>query len=59
MTVCCSLPNGGLGNPIALPLQGKSLRQGSSAFVAENWNVYDHLKAKADHIFSLAGQLKR
>ena len=34
------LPGGGLGNLIALPLQGQALRQGNSAFVDENWNVY-------------------
>lgn len=31
------LPEGGLGNLIALPLQGQALRQGNSAFVDENW----------------------
>ena len=30
----------GLGNLVALPLQGKALRQGNSAFVDENWNPY-------------------
>ena len=43
------LPEGGLGNLIALPLQGQALRQGNSAFVDENWNVYsnqwEYLKA--------------
>ena len=34
------LPNGGLGNLIALPLQWKALKEGNSAFVDENWNVY-------------------
>ncbi len=34
------LPEGGLGNLIALPLQGLALRQGNSAFVDENWNAY-------------------
>ena len=34
------LPDGGLGNLIALPLQGQALRQGNSAFVDENWNAY-------------------
>ena len=29
----------GLGNLIALPLQGRALAQGNSAFVDENWNV--------------------
>lgn len=34
------LPEGGLGNLIALPLQGQALRQSNSAFVDENWNAY-------------------
>lgn len=34
------LPEGGLGNLIALPLQGKALRDGNSAFVDSNWNAY-------------------
>ncbi len=29
-----------IGNLIALPLQGKALRNGNSAFVDENWNAY-------------------
>lgn len=31
------MPAGGLGNLIALPLQGKALREGNSAFIDENW----------------------
>lgn len=34
------LPEGKLGNLIALPLQGRALRNGNSAFVDENWNAY-------------------
>ena len=34
------LPDGGLGNLIALPLQGQALQQVNSAFVDENWNAY-------------------
>lgn len=34
------LPEGGLGNLIALPLQGRALARGNSAFVDENWNAY-------------------
>lgn len=30
----------GLGNLVALALQGKALKQGNSAFVDENWNPY-------------------
>ena len=35
-----TLPEGGLGNLIALPLQGKALKNGNSAFVDSNWNAY-------------------
>ena len=43
-----ALPEGGLGNVIALPLQGMALKNGNSAFVDENWNAYeDQLKALA------------
>lgn len=34
------LPEGGVGNLIALPLQGKALRDGNSAFIDSNWNAY-------------------
>lgn len=34
------LPQGGLGNLIALPLQGQALKNGDSAFIDENWNAY-------------------
>jgi len=34
------LPEGGLGNVVALPLQGQALKEGNSAFVDENWNAY-------------------
>ena len=37
-----SLSEGGLGNLIALPLQGQALRKGNSAFVDSNWNAYPH-----------------
>ena len=38
-----TLPKGGLGNLIALPLQGKALKDGNSAFIDRNWNAYpDH-----------------
>ena len=36
------LPDGKLGNLIALPLQGKALRQGNSVFVDENWIPYEN-----------------
>lgn len=35
-----SLPEGGLGNLIALPLQGRALQEGNSAFVDSSWNAY-------------------
>lgn len=35
-----SLPEGGLGNLVALPLQGRALLLGNSAFVDKNWNAY-------------------
>lgn len=34
------LPPGGIGNLIALPLQGQALKEGNSAFVDEDWNAY-------------------
>lgn len=34
------LSQGGIGNMIALPLQGQALKEGNSAFVDENWNAY-------------------
>ncbi len=34
------LLEGSIGNLIALPLQGKALRDGNSAFIDSNWNAY-------------------
>lgn len=34
------LRDGGLGNLIALPLQGKALMNGNSAFIDSKWNAY-------------------
>ena len=34
------LPEGGAGNLIALPLQGRALKEGNSAFIDEHWNAY-------------------
>ncbi len=34
------MPQGGLGNLIALPLQGQALQKGNSAFVNERWEAY-------------------
>ena len=36
-----ALPEGGLGNVIALPLQGMALKSGNSTFIDENWNAYE------------------
>ena len=36
-----ALPEGGLGNVIALPLQGMALKSGNSASIDENWNAYE------------------
>ena len=35
-----TLPDGGLGNLVALPLQGKARRNGNSVFVDENFQTY-------------------
>lgn len=35
-----ALPDGGLGNLVALPLQGKARRNGNSVFVDKDFNVY-------------------
>lgn len=35
-----ALPPGSIGNLIALPLQGRALKAGNSAFIDENWNPY-------------------
>lgn len=34
------LPQGSIGNLIALPLQGQALKKGNSAFIDKNWNAY-------------------
>jgi len=33
------MPIGGLGNLIALPMQGQALKKANSAFVDEAWNI--------------------
>ena len=35
------LPEGGFGNLVALPLQGKARKEGNSVFVDENFMVYE------------------
>ena len=44
-----SLPEGKLGNLIALPLQGQALRKGNSAFVDEYWRPYKDQWSKLLH----------
>ncbi len=34
------LPEGGLGNLVALPLQGRAVKTGNSVFVDKDWNPY-------------------
>lgn len=34
------MPPGGFGNLVALPLQGRALLNGNSAFIDENWQAY-------------------
>lgn len=34
------MPEGGLGNLVALPLQGMARRKGNSVFVDEDFNAY-------------------
>jgi len=36
------LPEGGLGNLIALPLQGQALKKGNSAFIDKNWKPFEN-----------------
>ena len=38
------MPKGGLGNLIALPLQGRALKDGNSAFIDENSNAVQKTK---------------
>jgi len=45
---------GSLGNLIALPLQGKALKEGNSAFVDEDWNAYPDQWAKLFSVHKLS-----
>ena len=49
-----SLPEGKLGNLIALPLQGQALRKGNSAFVDEYWRPYKDQWSKLLHTRKLS-----
>lgn len=45
----------GLGNLIALPLQGRPLKEGNTAFVDKNWNAYqDQWDVLLNHTHKLA-----
>lgn len=48
------VPNGGVGNLIALPLQGKALKDGNSAFIDENWNAFPNQWEQLSHIPALS-----
>ena len=48
------LPEGKLGNLIALPLQGQALCKGNSAFVDENWRPYKDQWSKLLHTRKLS-----
>ena len=48
------LPEGKLGNLIALPLQGQALRKGNSAFVDEYWRPYKDQWSKLLHTRKLS-----
>ena len=55
-----SLQEGDLGNQIALPLQGRALRLGNSAFVDENWRPYRDQWARLRSVRKLQeGQIDR
>lgn len=49
-----SLDERKLGNLIALPLQGRALKDGNSAFVDNNWNAYQDQWAKLKEIKKLS-----
>lgn len=48
-----SLDEGKLGNLIALPLQGRALKEGNSAFVDNNWDAYPDQWARLKDIKKL------
>ncbi len=49
-----SLPEGKLGNLIALPLQGRALHSGNSAFVDKNWIPYEDQWSRLKNIKKLS-----
>lgn len=50
------LPEGGLGNLIALPLQGRALLKGNSAFIDEAWNAYPDQWKKLSEVRKISRQ---
>jgi superfamily II DNA or RNA helicase len=48
------IEDGGLGNLIALPLQGQALKQGNSAFIDEYWNAYPNQWAALQSVDKLS-----
>ncbi|MGI6259805.1 MAG: TOTE conflict system archaeo-eukaryotic primase domain-containing protein [Anaerolineaceae bacterium] len=48
------IEDGGLGNLIALPLQGRALKQGNSAFIDEYWNAYPNQWATLQSVEKLS-----
>lgn len=48
------MPEGGLGNLIALPLQGQALKSGNSAFIDEEWNSYPNQWQQLQRIHKLS-----
>ncbi|MBR5394322.1 MAG: DEAD/DEAH box helicase family protein [Bacteroidaceae bacterium] len=49
-----TLPEGGLGNLVALPLQGKTRKEGNSVFVDENFEPYADQWEYLQHVEKLA-----
>ena len=62
-----TMPSGGFGNLIALPLQGKARKEGNSVFVGENFVPYDDQwsflnsvkRLSKDDVEELASQLSK
>ena len=44
------VPKGGFGNLIALPLQGRALLRGNSAFVDDNFNAYNNQFERLENV---------
>lgn len=46
----------GLGNLVALPLQGQALKLGNSAFIDENWNAYPNQRECLKEVKKLSSE---